>query len=32
MLKYVDLVQFELGMASHNGYWLDYMEIDMEDG
>ena len=30
--NHVDLVQFELDMASHNGYWLDYMEIDMEDG
>ena len=30
--NHVDLVQFELDMASNNGYWLDYMEIDMEDG
>ncbi len=30
--NHVDLVQFELDMASHNGYWLDYMEIDMEHG
>lgn len=30
--NHVDLVQFELDMASHNGHWLDYMEIDMEHG
>ena len=30
--NHVDLVQFEMDMASNNGYWLDYMEIDMEDG
>ncbi len=30
--NHVDLVQFELDMASNNGYWLDYMEIDMEYG
>ncbi|MCP3900797.1 MAG: ferritin family protein [Desulfobacteraceae bacterium] len=30
--NHVDLVQFELDMASKNGYWLDYMEIDMEHG
>jgi rubrerythrin len=30
--NHVDLVQFELDMASHSGYWLDYMEIDMEHG
>ena len=31
-LNHVNLVQVELDMASHNGYWLNYMEIDMEDG
>ena len=30
--NHVDLVQFEMDMASNNGYWLDYMEIDMVDG
>jgi rubrerythrin len=29
--NHVDLVQFELDMASHSGHWLDFMEIDMED-
>jgi len=29
--NHVDLVQFELDMAMNNGYWLDHMEIDMED-
>ncbi len=28
--NHVDLVQFELDMASHSGHWLDFMEIDME--
>ncbi len=31
-LNHVNLVQVELDMASHNGYWLNYMEIDMEEG
>jgi len=26
-----NLVQFELDLAMNNGYWLNYMEIDMED-
>jgi len=26
-----NLVQIELDMAMNNGYWLNYMEIDMED-
>jgi len=30
-INHENLVQYELDMALNNGYWLNYMEIDMED-
>lgn len=29
--RHADMVQFELDSASNNGYWFNFMEIDMED-
>lgn len=29
--RHVDLVQIQLDYATGNGYWFDFMEIDMED-
>ncbi len=30
--RHEDVVQMELDHASNNGYWFDFMEIDMEHG
>lgn len=30
--RHVDVVQIELDHASNNGYWFNFMEIDMEQG